>query len=67
VSGSGDVIEPDDGVLGIGSGGGYATAAARALLAHADLGAEEIVREALVITADLCIHTNREIWVETLS
>ncbi|MHC4473867.1 MAG: ATP-dependent protease subunit HslV [Planctomycetota bacterium] len=67
VSGSGDVIEPDDGVLGVGSGGGYATAAARALLAHADLGAEEIVREALVITADLCIHTNREIWVETLS
>ena len=66
ISGSGDVIEPDDGVIGIGSGGGHATAAARALLAHTDLTAEEIAEAALGIAADLCIYTNREIRVETL-
>jgi len=66
VSGSGDVIEPDDGVLGIGSGGGYAAAAARALLAHSTLSAEEIACEALAIAANICVYTNREIWVETL-
>ena len=57
----------DEDVVAIGSGGGYATAAARALLAHSDLGAAEIVTEALGIAADLCIHTNREIWVETVT
>jgi ATP-dependent HslUV protease subunit HslV len=66
VSGSGDVIEPDDGILGIGSGGPYATAAARALVEHTDLSAEEIAGAALGIAADICIHTNREIHVETL-
>ena len=67
LSGSGDVIEPDDGVIGIGSGGGYAAAAARALLGNTDLPVDEIAREALGIAADICVHTNREIWVETLS
>ena len=66
VSGSGDVIEPDHGVLGIGSGGGYAAAAARALLEHSTLSAEEIACEALKIASGICVYTNREIWVETL-
>ena len=66
ISGSGDVIEPDDGLIGIGSGGPYAVAAARALLAHTDLCAERIAREALTIAADICIHTNHEIWTESL-
>lgn len=66
VSGAGDVIEPDEPVAAIGSGGGYALAAARALLAHSDLGAPAIAREALGIAADLCIYTNREITVEEL-
>ncbi len=63
VSGTGDVIEPSDGILGIGSGGPYATAAARALLQHTDLPAEQIVTEAMNIAADLCIYTNRELTV----
>ncbi|MEN8150817.1 MAG: ATP-dependent protease subunit HslV [Planctomycetota bacterium] len=66
VSGSGDVIEPDDGVLGIGSGGGFAAAAARALAAHSTLSAEEIACEALKIASGICVYTNSEIWVETL-
>ncbi len=66
ISGSGDVIEPSDGVIGIGSGGAYATAAARALLAHSDLDAEQIVREGLGIAGDLCVYTNSHISVETL-
>lgn len=66
ISGSGDVIEPDDGVIGIGSGGGYATAAGRALLLHSQLSAEEIVREALRITAGICIYTNDHIHIEVL-
>ena len=66
LSGSGDVIEPDDGVLGIGSGGQVAAAAARALLAHTALDAEQIVREALAIAAQTCIYTNDNIHVETL-
>ncbi len=66
ISGSGDVIEPDDGVIGIGSGGPYALAAARALLAHTVLDAETIARESLAIAAGICIHTNHEIWTETL-
>lgn len=67
VSGTGDVIQPSDGILGIGSGGNYATAAARALVAHTDLSAEEIVREALKIAADICVYSNHSIVVETLS
>jgi ATP-dependent HslUV protease subunit HslV len=63
ISGAGDVIEPDDGVLAVGSGGPYALAAARALLAHSDLPAAEIVRRALEIAAGICIFTNREITV----
>ena len=66
ISGSGDVIEPDDGIIGIGSGGAYAVAAARALLAHTTLSAEQIAREGLSIAGSLCIHTNLEIWTETL-
>ncbi len=66
ISGNGDLIEPDDGVLAIGSGGPYALAAARALLAHTQLSAEEIVREALTITAGICVYTNRELTVEVV-
>ena len=66
ISGSGDVIEPTDGVVGIGSGGMYATAAARALVAHTDLPPEKTVEEALKITAGICVYTNDRIIVETL-
>ena len=66
VSGTGDVIQPTDGVAGVGSGSPYAIAAARALLLHADLGAAGLVRAALEIAADLCIYTNRNIEVEEL-
>jgi ATP-dependent HslUV protease subunit HslV len=66
VSGAGDVIEPSDGVIGIGSGGAYAAAAAKALLAHSDLSASDIVKAALQIAGELCIYTNTNIKVETL-
>ncbi len=66
LGGSGDVIEPDDDIMAIGSGGGYATAAARALLAHSSLSAEDIVREALRIAGDICIYTNTDIVVESV-
>jgi len=66
LGGGGDVIEADDGVLAIGSGGAYATAAARALLAHTSLSAPDIARAALETAADLCVYTNRSITVETL-
>lgn len=66
ITGQGDVIAPSDGVLGIGSGGAYAVAAARALVAHSQLSAAEIVRAALHIAADLDIYTNHEIVVEQL-
>ncbi len=66
ITGSGDVIEPDDGILAIGSGGPYAQAAARALVAHSDLDAEAIAREAMRIAASLCIYTNDNIILETL-
>lgn len=66
LSGTGDVIEPDEGVLAIGSGGGYALAAAKALMDRNDLSAEEIVRRALEITSEICIYTNGNIIVETL-
>jgi len=64
VSGSGEVIRPDDGIVGLGSGGQYAVAAARALVKHTDLSAKEIVEEALKITAEICIYTNDQITVE---
>lgn len=66
VSGTGDVIQPTDGVVGIGSGGSYAIAAARALLGHSTLSATEIVRKALEIAADIDIYTNRNIVVEEM-
>lgn len=66
ISGAGDVIEPTDGVIGIGSGGMYAAAAARALLAHTDLPPEKIVEHALHIAADICVYTNHEINVEVI-
>ncbi len=66
VSGGGELIRPDDDVVGLGSGGGYAEAAARALLAHTQLSAEEIVREALLVAARLCVYTNDRIVVEVL-
>jgi ATP-dependent HslUV protease subunit HslV len=66
LSGTGDVVQPTEGVAATGSGGAYALAAARALLAHSDLGAAEIVRAGLEIAGDLCIYTNRNIEVEEL-
>lgn len=64
ISGEGDVIEPDDGIVAIGSGAPYATAAAKALLANTGLTAEQIVREAMRITEEICIYTNKELSVE---
>jgi ATP-dependent HslUV protease subunit HslV len=66
VSGTGDVIEPDDGLIGIGSGGPYALAAARALVGHSDLDAKAIVTEAMRVAASICIYTNDAITVEAL-
>jgi len=66
LSGTGEVIEPDDGVIGIGSGGPYALAAARALIAHSSLTAREIVEEAMKIAAGICVYTNDHITVESL-
>jgi ATP-dependent HslUV protease subunit HslV len=63
VSGEGDVIEPDDEIVAIGSGGSYALAAARALRAHSDLPAKEIVEKALAIAGEICIYTNQRITV----
>jgi ATP-dependent HslUV protease, peptidase subunit HslV len=66
ISGTGDVIEPEDGILAIGSGGPYALAAARALVSHSGLDATAIVKKALEITAGIDIYTNREILIEVL-
>ena len=66
VSGTGDVIEPDDGIIGIGSGGGFALSAARALIKHSDLSARDIVAEAMRIASEICIYTNAQITVEEL-
>lgn len=66
ISGSGDVVEPDDGIVAIGSGGPFSLAACRALISHSKLEAEQIVRSSLEIAADICIYTNRHITVETL-
>ena len=67
VSGQGDVIEPEAGILAIGSGGPFALAAARALLEHTELGAREIVERALGIAGDICIYTNRSLTIEELA
>ncbi len=66
ISGTGDVLEPEGGVLAIGSGGQYARASAEALIRHTDLGAREIVEESLIIAAQICIYSNEEIYVEEL-
>lgn len=66
LSGTGDVIQPSDGILGIGSGGNYALSAARALMAHSSLTAAEIVRHSLEISGDICVYSNRHIVIEEL-
>jgi ATP-dependent HslUV protease, peptidase subunit HslV len=66
LSGSGDVIEPDEPVIGIGSGGNYAAAAARALMAHSSLDAKTIAQEAMRIAASICIYTNDKLVIEEL-
>lgn len=66
ISGNGDVVEPDDGIIAIGSGGPYALAAARALIKYTDLSAKEIALEALKISAEICVYTNDYIVVEEL-
>jgi ATP-dependent HslUV protease subunit HslV len=66
ITGNGDVIEPEDALIAIGSGGPYAQAAARAMLAHTSLGAREIVESALGIAADICIYTNHNRSIEEL-
>ena len=67
LSGAGDVIEPDDGTVAIGSGGPFALAAARALLAHSTLGARAIAEASLGIAADICVYTNHSLTIEELS
>jgi ATP-dependent HslUV protease, peptidase subunit HslV len=66
ISGTGDVVEPDDGIIAIGSGGPYALAAARALIRHTGLSAKEIALEALLISAGICVYTNDQVTVEEL-
>lgn len=66
LSGNGDVIEPDDGVVAIGSGGPYALAAARALRDHTDMGARAIAEKAMTIAADICIYTNANLTIEEI-
>jgi ATP-dependent HslUV protease subunit HslV len=66
VSGSGDIIEPDDGVVAIGSGGPYALAACRALIKHSNLAPRTIIEESIRIAASICIYTNNEIYIEEL-
>ncbi|MFN3468039.1 MAG: ATP-dependent protease subunit HslV, partial [Candidatus Brocadiales bacterium] len=66
ISGSGDIIEPEDGILGIGSGGPFATAAARALLRNTNLGAREIVEQSLKIASEICVFTNNNFYVEEI-
>jgi len=66
ISGTGEIVEPDDGILAIGSGGPYALAAARALVKHSSLNAEQIVRESIKIASSICVYTNEEIEVQSL-
>ncbi|MCJ7613079.1 MAG: ATP-dependent protease subunit HslV, partial [Candidatus Aminicenantes bacterium] len=66
ISGTGDVIEPDDGILAIGSGGPFALAAARALMRHTELAARDIAREAMAIASEICVFTNNQITIEEL-
>ena len=67
ITGNGDVLEPEHGIVAIGSGGAYAQAAARALVEHTGLSAEEVVRKSLAIAGDLCIYTNQNHTIEVLS
>jgi ATP-dependent HslUV protease subunit HslV len=66
ISGTGDVIEPDDGIVAVGSGGSYALAAARMLTKHTNMGAKEIVQESLNAASDICIYTNKIFTIEEL-
>ncbi|HMB30634.1 MAG TPA: ATP-dependent protease subunit HslV, partial [Desulfohalobiaceae bacterium] len=66
LSGTGDVIEPDDGIVGIGSGGPYAHAAAKALVGHSDMGAKEIVQASMRVASEMCVYTNDQFTIETL-
>jgi ATP-dependent HslUV protease subunit HslV len=66
ISGNGDVLEPDDGIAAIGSGGAYAKAAATALALHSDLAAVEVIRHAMQIAADICIYTNANTTIESI-
>ncbi len=66
LTGTGDVLEPEDGLIGIGSGGNYALAAARALIDRPDVTAEAIARRAMAVAADICIYTNRNVTLESL-
>jgi ATP-dependent HslUV protease, peptidase subunit HslV len=66
ISGTGDIIEPEDGIMAIGSGGSYALAAARALILNTEMEAREIVEEAMKITAGICIYTNSQILIEEI-
>jgi ATP-dependent HslUV protease subunit HslV len=67
ITGTGDVLEPEYGIVAIGSGGAYAQAAARALLDHTDLPADEIVKQSLTIAGDICIYTNQNHVIEVLA
>jgi ATP-dependent HslUV protease subunit HslV len=67
VSGTGDVIEPEDGVAAIGSGGNFALAAARALVRHSDLDARQVVEAAMRIAAAICVYTNEQLTIEELA
>ena len=66
ISGTGDIVEPDDDIIALGSGGSYALAAARALIQNTDLNAEDIVKQAMEIAGSICIYTNSNIIIETL-
>jgi ATP-dependent HslUV protease subunit HslV len=66
LTGTGDVLEPEDGLIGIGSGGAYALAAARALIDRDELNAEDIAKKAMKIAADICIYTNHNVLLEKL-
>jgi ATP-dependent HslUV protease subunit HslV len=66
LSGTGDLIEPDDGIIAIGSGGAYAMAAAKALARHSELSARKIAEESMLIAAGICIYSNDKITIESL-
>ncbi len=66
LTGTGDVLEPEDGLIGIGSGGNYALAAARALIDREDIGAEEIARKAMAVAAEICVYTNDRLIIESI-